>query len=558
MRLLYLFITLVATSILPLPSRAEPPSRAAIAHYARHLLSDSYKTNHPGAAVLIARGGDVLFRGARGEGDMEHPKALSAGAVFEIGSITKQFTAAGVLKLAEAGKLSLDDPLSKYVKDYPNGNNITLLQLLNHTAGLKDYTEIPEWVSAKTHPDMTTAQLIDLFKNQKPEFAPGTDWRYDSSGYVLLGAVVENVTGMPWHAYLKQALFQPLGLTHTGYGSDPDFAKQLVHGYALSNGHIALAPKLSLSQAHAAGALVSTVDDLLKWNLALHEGRVLHHASYLQMITPVGKAVGQHYGFGIDHDTLRGADMLQHGGSTFGFNSYLLYLPQSRTTVAVLNNEEAEKAPRGNDAETVARRLAAYAIGQPYPEPKAIPVAPSTLKSYEGEYRIDDKTTRTVRVVNGKLTSQRAGNPRYVLIPIAKDVFLYTGNLSRIVFPRNEAGKVTGTRFFPNDEGEGQVAPRSDEPLPPDLVAITLPRAVLERVVGNYSADGMELRVFLESGKLNAQMTGQAAAELLAASPNTFFPSTREATFEFSSAQGAPPAVTLRQGKDAITFSRRH
>ncbi|MDB6163082.1 MAG: Serine-type D-Ala-D-Ala carboxypeptidase [Xanthomonadaceae bacterium] len=545
----------VLLSLCAAPLQAAPPSSADIARYARQLLVDSYPSNGPGAAVIVAHGNKVLFRAARGESDLVPAKALSAGDLFEIGSITKQFTAAGVLKLVEAGKISLDDPLSKYVKDYPNGDNVTLRELLNHTAGLKDYTELPGFMDSPLQSDVTTAQLIDTFKNEKPEFAPGTDWRYDSSGYVLLGAVIESVTGMPWHAYLKQALFQPLGMTNTGYGDDPAFVARRVHGYVLSDGKIVPSKTISLSQPSAAGALVSNVDDLLKWTRALHGGRVLDHTLYQEMITPSGKAIAGHYGFGIDHDTLRGTDMLQHGGSIFGTNSFGLYLPRDKLTVIVLNNQEGE-IPRSNDAETLARRIAAYAIGKPYPDRKAIAVDPATLKAYEGVYRTDDKTTRVVRVVNGVLTSQRTGSPRYVLIPIAKDDFLFDGVLSRLAFDRNAVGAVVSMHFFLNDEGEGQVATRTDAPLPPDRVAVTLPRAALERVVGNYKSKDMGLHVFITGDKLQAQLEGQPAADLFAASPDSFFMTVVDATLDFAPAHGVPETVTLHQGNDTIRFDR--
>jgi D-alanyl-D-alanine carboxypeptidase len=555
MRLHALLFALAVASLCTSPLHAAPPKGGEIADYARQLLVDSYPANGPGAAVIVARGQQVLFRGARGESNLAPAKALSAGDLFEIGSITKQFTAAGVLKLVQAGKLSLDDPLSKYVKDYPGGDNITIRELLNHTSGIKDYTQMSGWADTPLQRELTTAQLIETFKNEKTDFAPGTDWRYDSSGYVLLGAVIESVTGMPWHAYLRQALFQPLGLKHTGYGDDPAFVGQRVHGYVLSDGKIVPSKPISLSQASAAGALVSNVDDLLKWTWALHAGRVIPHALYEQMITPTGKAVAGHYGFGIDHDVLRGTDMLQHGGSIFGTNSSLLYLPQYKLTVAVLNNQEGE-ASRSNDAETVARRIAAFAIGKPYPQPKAIAVDPAMLKAYEGVYRIDDANTRVVRVVNGTLTSQRTGGPRYALIPIAKDVFLFDGLLSRLTFDRNAAGAVAGMHYFLNDEGDGQAATRTDTPLPPDRVAITLPRAALERVVGNYRADGMGLRVFIAGDALQAQLEGQPAAELFAASADSFFLTVVDATLTFEPSQGTPQSVALHQGNETIKFER--
>lgn len=557
MRAILLFVALLASGALPVSLRAATPaSKSEVTRYAQQLLRDNYAADGPGAAVLVARGDEVLFRGARGRADVEHAVPLSADDMFEIGSITKQFSAAGLLKLVEAGKVSLDDPLSKYLKDYPDGARITVLELLNHTSGIKDYTEIPGRMDAPIRVGMTTTQLIDSFKHEKPDFAPGTDWAYNSSGYVLIGAVIESVSGVSWHAYLQKTLFSPLGLSHTHYGGDPKVIARQVRGYTFSDGKPVAAASLSMTQPHAAGALVSTVDDLMKWNRALHEGKVLKSETYQRMVTPIGKAIPQHYGFGIDHIALRNQDTLEHGGSIFGFLTELLYVPGSATTVVVLQN--ADSIPPGKfDPTQLVKMLGASALGDPYPEPKPIAVDAAALKQAEGVYRIDDKTSRALRVVGGKLTSVRTGDERRELIPIAKDTFAYSGFLSRFNLMRDGAGIVTGMRFFADGEGEGQVLALSKEPLPVEQSSITLPRAALERVTGTYAAGGMKLKVFLDGAKLKAQMGPQPAIDLLAASSHKFFLSAVDATLEFSQGESAAQTVTLHQGADVIEFRRK-
>ena len=365
----------------------------------------------PGVAVLVARGDEVLFRGARGAASIELGVPLSPDQVFRLGSITKQFAAAGVLKLAEDGKLSLDDPLTKFVPGYPGGDKVTVRMLLNHTSGIKSYTDMPGVMEGPIQKTVSTAQLIDTFKNEKPDFAPGEGWKYNNSGYVLVGAVIEAASGMPWHAWLKKSFFDPLGMQHTGYGDEAvAVIPGHVMGYTLKDDQWAVAMYLSMTQPHAAGALVSTVDDLLRWNRALHEGKVLKADSYRQMITPVGKAADEHYGFGISHEAFRGTDMLQHGGGIFGFSTYLLYLPAEDLTVAVLYNADSGR-PAGIGTGTMAHMLAAHAIGKPYPQKKAIAIDAATLKEYEGVYRIDKEAARVLRVIDGKLTSQRTGGP---------------------------------------------------------------------------------------------------------------------------------------------------
>ncbi|WP_426690502.1 serine hydrolase domain-containing protein [Rhodanobacter ginsengiterrae] len=467
MRPLFLSIaSVIAIACLPpTAARAETPvSKASVTRNAEQMMADFYRADAPGAAVLVARGDEILYRGARGLADVKSGAPLTPDSVFRIGSISKQFAAAGLLKLVEAGKLSLDDPLSKFLPDFPNGKHITVLELLNHTSGVKDYTHIAAWRAGPLEKDMSTAQLIASFKDAKPDFAPGEDWAYDNSGYALVGAVIEAVSGQPWHAYLRRALFEPLGLTHTGYGADPTFTAQQVHGYSLDDGKVVPAKIISMTVPNAAGALVSTVDDLLKWNRALHEGRVLGSKAYTQMITPVGTAVEAHYGLGIELATVQGQPMLDHSGGIFGFESMLDYVPGPDISVVVLQNNDSNDDNKGPDM--LARKLAAAALGEPYPAARAIPLDAATLKQFEGVYRIDAHSARVLRVVNGRLTAQRTGGQRSDLLPIAADEFLYSDGLTRFNVQRNAAGTVTGMRFFADGEPPGVLVARTGEPLP--------------------------------------------------------------------------------------------
>ena len=176
--------------------------------------------------------------------------------------------------------------MTKFVPRYPGGDKVTVRMLLNHTSGIRSYTDMPGVMEGPIQKTVTTAQLIDTFKNEKPDFAPGEGWNYNNSGYVLVGAVIEAASGMPWHAYLKKAFFDPLGMQHTGYGDEAvAVIPGHVMGYTRVADHWAVMKYLSMTQPHAAGALVSTVDDLLRWNRALHEGKLLKSGSYRRMIT---------------------------------------------------------------------------------------------------------------------------------------------------------------------------------------------------------------------------------------------------------------------------------
>jgi CubicO group peptidase (beta-lactamase class C family) len=531
------------------------PSKAEVAVYAEQLLADAYRVDGPGAAVLVARGDDVIYRGARGLASVELNVPLSPDQSFRIGSVTKQFAAAGLLKLIDAGKVNLDDPLSKFLPEYPNGAKITVRQLLDHTSGVKSYTGIAGVMDGPIRQDLSTAALIATFKDQPVDFAPGEQWAYNNSGYVLVGAVIEAASGKPWHAYLNESLLAPSGLSRTVYGADDALIAGMTRGYTVRDGQIAPAAFLSMTQPHAAGALVSTVDDLHRWNRALHGGKLLSADSYAAMTTPAGKALESTYGFGIVGGTLRGHPALQHGGGINGFSSYLLYVPDADLSVAVLQNADATVNGKGDPA-LAAKVLGAFALGDPYPQAKPIEVTEETLKDAEGVYRIDDKATRVLRVVDGKLTSQRTGGAQLALVPTAKDAFHYEDTLTWFKLERDADGKISGMRLYQDGEGEGSVAPLTAEPLPSARKSITVPVEQLQRLLGSYRAEGMNMKVFLEGEQLKTQLDGQPAFDLFAETPHKFFLTVVDATLTFAPESGAVGSVTLHQGPAVIEFKR--
>jgi hypothetical protein len=283
---------------------------------------------------------------------------------------------------------------------------------------------------------------------------------------------------------------------------------------------------------------------------------VLGNIAYRQMITPVGPAADPAigYGFGLFNRKLRKHAALSHAGGIFGFFSSLIYVPGPDITVVVLENDDSDNAP--DRAETLARKLAAMALGDPYPAAREIAVDATALKAAEGVYRFDAETTRVLRVVDGKLTAQRGTAPRAVLTPIAYDDFLYPDGFNRVKLERDATGKIAGGRFFPNGDGEGEIGIRTNEPLPSAPVALQLPRAALDRLVGKYANNQLSLRVFVEGDALKAQIEGQDPVGLRATSATQFDVAETGATLIFS--QGTAPAaeVTVRQNGRETTLKR--
>jgi CubicO group peptidase (beta-lactamase class C family) len=286
--------------------------------------------------------------------------------IFRIGSITKQFTAAAILKLVEQGKLSLDDDVTKYLPEYPtHGHPITIERLLSHTSGIANYTDQPGWL-ATIRTDQTPTQLIAMFKDLPPDFAPGEKWSYTNSGYILLGAIIQKVSGQPYPDYIEKQLLEPLGLQQTGYDNTDMIIPGRVVGYGYLDGSYVNNTYLSMSQPYAAGGLMSTVDDLRRWTEAFLGGKVVSPALVQRALTPAKLANGTptDYGYGWAFGTFEGHRIIQHGGGIFGFSAYELVMPDDHFFVAVLSNVAGRKP----GTEYVARSLAALALGRPIPK----------------------------------------------------------------------------------------------------------------------------------------------------------------------------------------------
>ena len=298
----------------------------------------------PSAAFAVIRGSDTLAFGAHGLANVDAWRAPTAATIYEIGSITKQFTSAAIMKLVEQGRVRLDDDLSKYVPQFPlQGRKVSIRQLLNHTSGIHSYTSSPSW--QKTWNDVLSPDAIIKFVAADTfDFAPGSAYRYNNTGYVLLGMVIEKASGQKYAKYLENQFFKPLGLRQTSYcpshPSDPSFAL----GYSKRPNGTVRAQFLDLSHPFSAGALCSTVGDLVKWQRALDGGRVVSPASYSLMTTADTLNSGRqiNYGFGLVPGMFNGHKTISHTGGINGFATAATYVPDDSLSIVVFTNYDAE------------------------------------------------------------------------------------------------------------------------------------------------------------------------------------------------------------------------
>jgi len=294
----------------------------------------------PGLALEIIQHGKPAKIAAYGVANLEWHTAVTPETVFEIGSVTKQFTAAGILLLAQEGKLSVDDKISRYLKDTPETwTNITLRHLLTHTSGLKNYTGLDGFELTR---HLTQAQFIRRMSSEPLDFAPGAKWSYSNTGFSLLGYVIENVSGQGYWPFMQERIFGPLGMSSTTNRDPRRIITGRASGYETDHAGHYVNRDYDLTDIFSAGAIVSTVGDLAKWNTSLDEHTLLTAATEREMWTPVqlNNGTTHAYGFGWFLEPLQGRQTIGHSGSTSGFSASIQRFPKDGLAVIVLTNSD--------------------------------------------------------------------------------------------------------------------------------------------------------------------------------------------------------------------------
>ncbi len=440
--------TLVAAGMAALASStiaAQRPARATGARLAARIDSimqaQIASGQVVGASIAVVRGRDTIAVKGYGKANLELGVATPPNAIYEIGSVTKQFTGAAAMQLVEQGKISLDDDIGKWVPEFnTRGRKIALRRLLDHTSGIRGYTEIPE---ARTFLPLALPKdtLLRLIEKWPYDFEPGEEQIYNNSAFFLMGLVIEKASGMPYAEYVQQKLFAPAGMTASHYCSDVDVRPNKTSGYDWggSKGPIQKRP-LSHVWPYAAGSLCSTARDLVAWNEALHRTRkILGAAAYQQMISPDTLNDGYRVGYarGLSFTPVIGRKAIHHGGGINGWTSENLYFPDESLSVVVLYNVSGPKGP-SEPAEAIAE-----AVLGAVPVP-AVPVE-GDAQRYAGTYTGRGRgapQSLTVSVENGALTAPFRGAKR-ALTYIGNNTFTWSG--VRFVF-KDSAGTITAVR----------------------------------------------------------------------------------------------------------------
>jgi len=389
-------VILIGYMLWPIRSSAQKNYSATIDKY----MEAQANIKEFSGSVLVAVNGSIIYKKAFGYADREWKISNTVDSKFEIGSLTKQFTAAAILKLAEQHQLNLSDKLSAYFPGYPKGDVVTLQMLLNHTSGIADYTELPRFYALHTLP-LVRDSVIAIFKDQPYTFQPGSKWKYSNSGYFLLGCIVEKVSKQPYEKFIKENLLDKVPLANTTVNRTDAILAFRAKGYTLSEkGSWRNAEYFSMEIPFSAGALISTVQDLYDWENALLKGNIISKESLSQMTTPYLN----HYGYGLSIDSVENHKRVSHSGAIPGFTSFLGIFPADNISIVILSNDE------GNVG-VIADALTSIVFGRPVEMPyipKEATIDYTVLKKYGGKYQI----------------AQAAGNTNFELVEDNNKLYL--------------------------------------------------------------------------------------------------------------------------------------
>ncbi|MGA2965325.1 MAG: serine hydrolase domain-containing protein [Terriglobales bacterium] len=340
-RAVCLFVLLAASL---LRAQAPAPISAALREKVDSIVRQALATTGvPSASIAIVQGGAIAYLQAYGDARIE-PRTPAAPAMrYSIGSISKQFTAAAVLLLAEQGKLSLDDPVSRFVPNLTRGNEVTIRELLSHTSGYRDFWP-QDYVPPVMSQPVTAGKILDLWARQPLDFDPGTDWQYSNTNFVIAGLIVEKASGKPLLQFLSERIFAPLGMKSVMDIDQNPLPESDPAGYIrYAIGPLRVAPEEGKGWMFAAGELAMTAEDLAKWDISMIKQSVLRQASYAEMEREVvlKNGLGTRYGLGVDVRKALGQRAIEHGGEVSGFTAHNLVFPDARMAVAVLTNEDS-------------------------------------------------------------------------------------------------------------------------------------------------------------------------------------------------------------------------
>lgn len=391
--------------------------------------------NQFSGSILIAKNNQIVLNKGYGYSSYGFEIKNNQHTKFRIGSLTKGFTAVAILQLEEKGLLDINDKLQKYLPDYPRGNDITIKHLLTSTSGIFNHTEFEDFNKNRRVYECSLMETIETFKNKDLKFNPGEKFDYSNSNYILLGLIIEQVSKMSYEDYVKQNIFEPLEMNHSGFENPNTVIKNFANGYRVDNDKIENANYRNMSNAHASGALYSTISDLYLWDRALYTEKLISNESKSKMFTEFKS----NYGFGWGIVNVFNHKMIAHSGEIDGFTSNISRFVEDDVTIIILSN--FEQTP----INLINRDLIAIVFNEKYTIPevvKTIQLSDNTLKLYTGEYKLQEGFVFSISFNDNKLYCQPTRQQKLELSPISESEFILKGVNAKISFVKNSNNNI--------------------------------------------------------------------------------------------------------------------
>lgn len=385
-------------------------------------------------SVLVAHQGKVIVSSGFGYASAEFQMANQCDTRFRIGSLTKQFTSLAIMMLEEENLLKMDTPLATFIPDYPNGEKITIKHLLTHTSGIPDHTSLPGFQEARRVYPTSLLETIDSFKTLDLEFQPGSKFEYSNSGYILLGYIIETITGKPYADLIQTRIFDLIDMGDSGFIDRDTIISNMASGYSKKNELPCKAPYRDISNAHASGALYSSVEDLYKWDRALYQSQLLEQSQIQKMFIPYRS----HYALGWGVIELFGHQMVGHNGDTEGFSSNISRFPQEDVCIVLLSNQD--KTNVGKMAYDIAGLI--FNPASTTDQQETVSSSKTVVSQYCGEYEMNPQFIFYVTEEDGKIYCMATGQSKLEMHPEKTDWFFFKEVEAKIQFVKDTAGNV--------------------------------------------------------------------------------------------------------------------
>lgn len=460
-------ITLLGAAALCVNSRSSAiasvsasPQTASTTSRMEQIVQDSVSRKVFMGTVLVARGDEILLDKGYGFANLELDVPDTPPTKFRLGSVTKQFTAAAIMLLQERGKINVNDLVKKYMPDAPAAwDKITIFNILTHTSGIPNYTNFPDYPALQAIPT-TPQKLVARFIDKPLDFQPGEKYSYSNSGYIVLGYLVEKLSGETYEKFLQENIFTALGMNDSGYDSNTAIIPHRAEGYAPNPaGGILNADYTDMTVPFSAGALYSTTEDMLRWEKGLFGGKVLKPDSLVMMTTPFKN----NYAFGLEVRTVNGHKVINHSGGIQGFNTMVSYYPDDKLEVIVLSNIN------GAAPQDLSTKLAAVAHGEKVilsSERKQIQVDPKVFDGYTGRYQLMPNIVVTITREGNHLFSQTNAQPKSEIFPEAENDYFMKAVDAQITFVTDSQGRATEIILHQNGQDRHAKRIEGDSPVP--------------------------------------------------------------------------------------------